>query len=94
MAIKIDAWSPKDKKIPKTSTGQQQDRSKKKHRKNHDKLAHKRATTMYAEEKVKPDGKSVEVVCAEVMDVLLKYRGNIFYSTFGCACLPVQICTS
>ena len=93
MAMEIDAWPPKDKPILKTLTGQQQDLSNKKHRKNHDKLAHKRAITLYAEEKVKPDGKSAEVVCAEVMDVLLKYRGNILYFTVGCACLPVQICT-
>ena len=48
---------------------------------------------MYEEEKVKPDGKSAEVVCAGVMDDLLKYRGNIFYFNVGCASLPVRICT-
>ena len=62
---------PKDKQIRKTSTGQQQDRSNKKHQKNHHKLAHKRATTIYAEEKVKSNGKSAEVVCTEVNNIFV-----------------------
>ena len=69
VAMEIDAWPPKDKQILKTLTGQQQDRSNKKHQMNHHKLAHRRETTMYADEKVRSDGKSDEVVCAEVNDV-------------------------
>ena len=55
VAMEIDALPPKDKQIWKTSTAQQQDRSNKKHKKNHSKLAHKRATILYEEKKVKPD---------------------------------------
>ena len=60
---------PKDKQIWTTLTGQYQERLNKKHRTNHFKLLHKRATIMYAEETAKPDGKSAEAVCNEVIDI-------------------------
>ena len=53
---------PKNKQIRKTLTGKQQDRFNQKHQKNHKSLAHKQATTMYAEEKAKLDRKSAKAI--------------------------------
>ena len=54
---------PRAHQIRKTSIGKQKDRSAKKKTANHTKLAHKRATVLYATEKAKRHGQSAQEVC-------------------------------
>ena len=57
---------PKALQIRKTSTGKQKDRSARKKSANHQRIAHKRATVVYAAERAKVNGQSARDVCGQI----------------------------